>query len=64
VLAGEIADEIGRREDGSAVDQLHRCSRDPRMPSSLAAAVTAWQSRSATASPRASGEARSPAGGG
>ena len=31
VLAGQVADEIGRGEDGLAVDQLHRCDFDPLM---------------------------------
>ena len=29
VLAGQVADEVGCREDGLAVDQLHRCVCDP-----------------------------------
>ena len=33
VLAGEIANEIGRGEDGLAVDQLHRCTFIPLMHS-------------------------------
>ena len=33
VLAGEIANEIGRGEDGLAVDQLHRCTFFPLMHS-------------------------------
>src|SRR4029450_2964755 len=36
VLAGEVADEIGRGEDGRAVDELHRSAHDGRRPRQLA----------------------------